>query len=296
MMKRAQLVMVLAAFCGAGLMARLGWTQQAEFPTFLSPGADASDAFLPAQRGTSEDVLPSLTPALPRTAVRSRAVFNQDSLENPLSRTAVVPPTPAVPGNTPTPPTQKVRPRRVTKMVPMVSIQMEPVSPEEVEADKSLRNAMETLKSGKDEESRNRAKEIIHAALAKQFDHDFARREQELVDLEQRVTMLRRQLEKRKAAKDSIVELRLQTLVNESEGLGFPEAGVPELNRAFSPIPVDPYAEEINADPNVPNFPSSSATLPTPSATSDPFRPSGLIPDTDSAPAKLPIPGLLGPG
>ena len=49
------------------------------------------------------------------------------------------------------------------------------------------------------------------------------RREKQISDVEARVKKLRDQIEKRKKAKDDIVSLRLKTIVNEADGLGFPD-------------------------------------------------------------------------
>jgi hypothetical protein len=118
-------------------------------------------------------------------------------------------------------------------MVPTVGLETVELSPEEIEANQSFQNAVKTLRSSTEEETRNKAKDTMHSALEKQFDIDFARREKELAEVEQRVRKLRDQLEKRKAARDRIVELRLQTLVNETEGLGFPDTRVSEGSDPF---------------------------------------------------------------
>ena len=53
--------------------------------------------------------------------------------------------------------------------------------------------------------------------------------------MEQRVTKLREQLDKRKAAQKAIIDLRLQTIVNDADGLGFAATIVGGANPFFLP-------------------------------------------------------------
>lgn len=101
----------------------------------------------------------------------------------------------------------------------------EPIPPEELDARKKLQAAIQELSSGKDEESRKAAADTVRQQLTTQFEADLKRREKELEEVEQRVKSLREQLDKRKAAQADIISLRLQTLVNNANGLGFPDAG-----------------------------------------------------------------------
>src|SRR6202035_763882 len=64
-------------------------------------------------------------------------------------------------------------------------------------------------------------KEVMQQ-LEKSFTHDLERREQEVSDIESRVKKLRDQIDKRRKAKDEIISLRLKTIINETQGLGFP--------------------------------------------------------------------------
>lgn len=239
-MKSVGFGLLLAIFCAAGVTARLGWTQEpgtaASAPSRVFAGTaavgNAPQAVAPQSAvltTTFEEALPS--PAgIP--AGRSPARF---------SRPADPPGPPIAPAQQPSvkvagaewSPPQNLRQRRVTRMVPTVGLETVELSPEEIEANQSFQNAVKTLRSSTEEETRNKAKDTMHSALEKQFDIDFARREKELAEVEQRVRKLRDQLEKRKAARDRIVELRLQTLVNETEGLGFPDTRVSEGSDPF---------------------------------------------------------------
>jgi hypothetical protein len=61
----------------------------------------------------------------------------------------------------------------------------------------------------------------LEAAIAKSFDSDMEGREDDLSKLEDRVKKLRVQLDRRRRAKDDIIQLQLKVHVNEAEGLGF---------------------------------------------------------------------------
>jgi hypothetical protein len=61
----------------------------------------------------------------------------------------------------------------------------------------------------------------LQAAVSSQFDRDMEHRESELTKLEERFNKLRQQLERRRRAKNDIIELQIKVLVNEAEGLGF---------------------------------------------------------------------------
>ena len=126
--------------------------------------------------------------------------------------------------------TQLMRPRRVTRTV--TESFMEPIPPEELEAMEKLQTAIKQLSTGKDDEARKAAADTIQQQLTTQFEADLKQRETELQEVEQRVKSLREQLDKRKAAQADIINLRLQTLVNNANGLGFPDAsfGSSEVN------------------------------------------------------------------
>jgi hypothetical protein len=82
--------------------------------------------------------------------------------------------------------------------------------------------AVERLKSAKEGKEKDTAKNELLQLLEQSFTRDLEHREQEVADIESRVKKLREQIDRRKKAKDEIVGLRLKTIVNETEGLGFP--------------------------------------------------------------------------
>jgi hypothetical protein len=74
-----------------------------------------------------------------------------------------------------------------------------------------------------DEQKRIRAE--LRDALAKQFDVQRQRRELELARVEERIKKVREQLKKRNDARDTIVDRRLDQLINDAEGLGWTGPG-----------------------------------------------------------------------
>ena len=154
-----------------------------------------------------------------------------------------------------TTPEYPVRPRIVRRTVSETVF--EPIPPEELEAQKTLQAAIQELTNGKDEETRKAAADTVQQQLTTQFEADLKQREKELAEVEQRVKSLREQLDKRKAAQADIINLRLQTLVNNANGLGFPDANLGTIGgngftRYFalpSEAPLYQPGTEYSADP-----------------------------------------------
>ncbi len=117
-----------------------------------------------------------------------------------------------------------------------------PLSKEEIAVAQATREALRAIRSAKTEEEKQNAARLLALVLAKAFDRDLERREKEVSEIEGRVRKLRDQVEKRRKAKDEIVNLRLRTIVNEAEGLGFP--GSFDLERPQTPVPpaMDPFS------------------------------------------------------
>jgi phosphoenolpyruvate-protein kinase (PTS system EI component) len=61
----------------------------------------------------------------------------------------------------------------------------------------------------------------LEAAVDKYFDEDMKTREAELAKLEERLSKLRSQLDRRRKAKTDIIQLQIKVLLNEADGLGF---------------------------------------------------------------------------
>ncbi|MEK6263069.1 MAG: hypothetical protein AABP62_31195 [Planctomycetota bacterium] len=126
-----------------------------------------------------------------------------------------------------------MRPRTVTRYVNEVIY--EKISEQEALDAQKLHEAMHLLKTGTDDAAKKKATDAIQEQLAKQFERDLSQREKELTAVEERVKSLRQQLDKRKTAKDDIISLRLKTLINNAEGLGFPGEGGVSESSPFGP-------------------------------------------------------------
>jgi hypothetical protein len=96
------------------------------------------------------------------------------------------------------------------------------VSEEEMKEFASLHKAVEKLKNAKNDADKTSATNEISQLLDKWFKRDLDQREKQVAEIEARVKKLREQIEKRNKAKDEIIKLRLKTIVNEADGLGFP--------------------------------------------------------------------------
>jgi hypothetical protein len=103
-----------------------------------------------------------------------------------------------------------------------------PMSHEEMQEFESLHRAVEKLKTAKTDAEKTSATNEISQVLEKWFKRDLERREKQISEIETRVKKLLDQIEKRKKAKDEIINLRLKTIINEADGLGFPGAFEPE--------------------------------------------------------------------
>lgn len=68
----------------------------------------------------------------------------------------------------------------------------------------------------------------LESAIVAIFDKDMSSRETDLSQLEERLTKLRAQLDRRRKAKSEIIQLQIKLMVNEADGLGF--SGTPAIN------------------------------------------------------------------
>jgi hypothetical protein len=100
----------------------------------------------------------------------------------------------------------------------------DPMSEGEMQEFEALHQAVEKLKIAKNDAEKTSATNEISQVLEKWFKRDLERRENQISEIETRVKKLRDQIEKRRKAKDEIINLRLKTIINEADGLGFPGA------------------------------------------------------------------------
>lgn len=112
--------------------------------------------------------------------------------------------------------------RRVRRVRTVVEETLEPVPKEEVAEAEAIKKLEPRLKLADGDKLKEAAIVELENLLKKAFDRDLDRREKEIADVENRVSRLRDQIKKRFANKEAIVKLRLQTMVNDAAGLGFP--------------------------------------------------------------------------
>ena len=124
-----------------------------------------------------------------------------------------------------------------------------------------LRDAQTKLRSPDATDSdKKEARESIAKYLKEEFERDQKTRREQVERLEEQVSKLRKQLDKRQESQSKIIELRMQLLENEAEGLAFPESfndlnGFPNAQPyGYSPVP---YATPLNSPfpAYVPSYP-----------------------------------------
>jgi len=123
----------------------------------------------------------------------------------------------------------------------------------------------QTAADGSEQRAEMRAE--IERWLSNQYDQHLSRHEQQVEELEARVAKLRQQLERRQAAKAKLVELRLELMLSQADGLGWP--GDPgDLNfNSFTPRPIQVLLPDgtlglVPGGLGGPNSPPGGAVLP----------------------------------
>jgi hypothetical protein len=129
--------------------------------------------------------------------------------------------------------------------------------PASIEEMRAFQEAVEKLRSAKEGKEKDTAKNELLQLLEQSFARDLEHREQEVAEIESRVKKLREQIERRKKAKDEIVGLRLKTIVNETEGLGFSSPQDFEPQAIKRPMLADP-AEDRFAPRERPDYQRSN--------------------------------------
>jgi len=156
-----------------------------------------------------------------------------------------------------------------------------------------LRESLSKLRSNDASESdKKAARETIEKFLKDEFERDQKNRREHVERLEEQVSKLRKQLDKRQESQAKIIALRMQLLENDAEGLSFPE-GFNELQNMNGGNPRSGYPPNTSyvAPPNIgggisPPSPPYSPYPPYPPYTQE-YGPNQLIPRYDSSP-KLP--------
>jgi hypothetical protein len=152
--------------------------------------------------------------------------------------------------------------RGATKKIVMMQAQPE--------AMQEIREAAAAVSQAEDEESKGEAQERLEQLLDDYFDEDMKRREDELDQVEQRVKKLRDLLQRRREKRREIVDLQVQVLLNEADGLGFfgAEGGGAQQPYLFStqPAPAVAFPPGVPRLPEVPGAPPAPAVEPVPVA------------------------------
>ncbi len=85
----------------------------------------------------------------------------------------------------------------------------------------AIREAATALNEAEGDDARSDAKAKMTELLDEFFESDMDRREKELAEVEERVTKLRSTLQRRREKKRDILDLQMEVLLNEADGLGF---------------------------------------------------------------------------
>ncbi len=128
-----------------------------------------------------------------------------------------------------------------------------------------MSKAVQELKKAKTDEEKQAAQDAVKVELEKLYDVYLAQNEKQLQQLEERLVKLRDQLEKRKQAKEKLVDLRLQMMISEAEGLGWPgNSNFGNMNFR-SPLALDPFSASNPIAPNsnvrAPRWPNQTAPV-----------------------------------
>ena len=84
-----------------------------------------------------------------------------------------------------------------------------------------IKQIVQQLRQDGDEAAKADLVKHLETAVSQYFDEDLKLREDQLSKLEERVTKLRGQLERRRKAKADIVQLQTKVFTNDADGLGF---------------------------------------------------------------------------
>ena len=95
-----------------------------------------------------------------------------------------------------------------------------------------LEQQVEYLRKAKTDEQRETVKKRIEKLLSDQYDSYLDNSESELSALEERLTKLREKLKTRSEAKEELVRVELQRVVNEAQGVGWPRQNQTQTTRA----------------------------------------------------------------
>jgi hypothetical protein len=114
----------------------------------------------------------------------------------------------------------------------------------------TARLAQQYVKTEKEDERREIRKKLTET-LAKQFEERAKQQQKELEDLEKQVAKLKEILRKRQDNKSSIIERRLEQLIQEAEGMGWnAPSSPPSAGRSLYGAPAP--GPGLESRPNIP--------------------------------------------
>jgi len=155
---------------------------------------------------------------------------------------------------------------------------------------RELRDSLSKLRATDASESdKKAARETIEKFLKDEFERDQKNRREHVERLEEQVSKLRKQLDKRQESQSKIIALRMQLLENDADGLSFPE-GFNELQYINGGNPRSGYPPNTQTfSPPIMGGGVSPSSPPYPQYPQYPQKigPNQLIPRYDSSP-KLP--------
>jgi hypothetical protein len=92
-------------------------------------------------------------------------------------------------------------------------------------ANQAVKKAVKQYRDAKpDTAERDNARKLVSDGLGKLYDEYLANQEKQIADLEDRLAKLREQVKKRRDAKDKMVELKLELVLSQADGLGWPDS------------------------------------------------------------------------
>jgi hypothetical protein len=83
--------------------------------------------------------------------------------------------------------------------------------------------AMQAYRDAKTDDDKAKARDEIKVQLAKQYDDLLANQEHQIKELEDRIAKLKDQLSRRRDAKEKMVNLKLEMVLSQADGLGWPD-------------------------------------------------------------------------
>jgi hypothetical protein len=96
-------------------------------------------------------------------------------------------------------------------------------SAEQMKLMKELKTLGKKYQTSDSEDDKSKAKQGMREILGQQYDAFLETQDKQIEELEARIEELRSKLAKRREAKDRMVDLKLEMLISEADGLGWPD-------------------------------------------------------------------------